>query len=81
MRFTNSHIIGQASNDPNELTTAALAIEIVSPFGGRRFILSITHVVALKSYQKWFPITISLISITIKDGGYNVKSMDAAIIT
>ena len=37
MRFINSRI----SNDPNELATgtAALAIEIVCNFGGRRFML------------------------------------------
>ena len=51
MRYTDSHIIGYASNNPNELATAALTIEIVCHFGGPRFILSITPVAKLKSFQ------------------------------
>ena len=49
MQFSNSHY--WASNDPNDLATSAVAIEIVYHIGGPRFILSITPVSSLKSYQ------------------------------
>ena len=52
MRYTDSHIICYLSNNPNELATAALTIEIVCHFGGPRFILSITPGAKLKSFQR-----------------------------
>ena len=51
LRFSDSHIIGQALNNQDEVATSAVVIEIVCHHGGPRFVLSITPVSRLNSTQ------------------------------
>ena len=51
LRFSDSHLIGQALNNQDELATSALVIEVVCHHGGSRFVLNITPVSRLNSTQ------------------------------
>ena len=68
MRYSNSHVIGHAVNSPEQLTTLALAKEIVCNFGGPRFVLSITPVACLKAAQLKTLIQEALHVVREKDG-------------
>ena len=51
MRFTGGHVVGHAANKPEELATSALVIELISHYGGSRYIIRIIPVACLKFYQ------------------------------
>ena len=51
LRFSGDHIIGHASNRPDDLATSALVIEIICHFGGPRYIIRIFPVSRLNAIQ------------------------------
>ncbi|ESO04058.1 hypothetical protein HELRODRAFT_173132 [Helobdella robusta] len=50
LRFTAGHVVGHAENQPEKLTTSALAFELVCHYGGPRFTIRITDANSLKEY-------------------------------